>query len=69
MPDLPFGRLDAETAGRIHDEWAARQPADAPTFSGPDGNLYFSADAEFWRLIAAAAERSEGAVGTGTDEG
>jgi hypothetical protein len=40
---------------RLHDAWADRQRADASTFGGPDGNLYFAEDAEFWEAVEAVA--------------
>jgi hypothetical protein len=45
-----------ETVRRVHDEWVLRQPSDAATFGGSDGNLYFSGDAELWRAFDALRE-------------
>lgn len=44
-------KLDLEVVQRLHDEWAARQAPDAPTFGGPNGNLYFADDADFWTMV------------------
>ncbi len=43
--------LDSATVREIHDRWAAAQPLDAPTFGGPDGNLFFADDEELWAAI------------------
>jgi hypothetical protein len=53
--------LDPNTARRIHDEWVARQPANAPTFGGPDGNQHYADDEELWQLID-EAEAAAGAT-------
>jgi hypothetical protein len=47
---------ETETARRAYDQWVARQPPDAPTFGGLDGNLYFADDAGFWKALEAAFE-------------
>jgi hypothetical protein len=46
-------KLDPEAVRRVHDDWAERQPPEAPTFGGPDGNLYFADDEEFWQAVEA----------------
>lgn len=48
--------LDSQTIHRIYDDWAKRQPDDAPVFGGPDGNLFFADDSEFWERIDLAYE-------------
>jgi hypothetical protein len=49
--------LPSAEVHRIHAEWADSQPANAPTFDGEDGNLYFAQDDDFWREVEAAARR------------
>lgn len=50
--------LDPETVRRLHDEWAASQPDDAPTFDGPDGNQFFADDEAFWEATEAEERKA-----------
>ena len=46
-----MGELDSTTIREIHERWERAQPADAPTFGGPDGNQFFADDGDFWAEV------------------